>query len=159
MEVQKGIKTVVILDNIRSVYNVGSIFRTCDAAGVSKIYLCGTTPTPIDRFGRARKDLAKVALGAETAVPWEHVSDTKEAISACKAEGGSVIAVEQAEDALDHRKLEVAGLVAFVFGNEVDGISQEIRNLCDQTIEIPMHGSKESLNVAVSVGVILFSMR
>lgn len=149
----------VILDNIRSVHNVGSIFRTCDAAGVGKLYLCGTTPTPVDRFGRARKDLAKVALGAETTVAWEYMSDTREAIAKCKAEGVSVISVEQTDDAIDYTKLSTAGPVAFVFGNEVDGVSNDALSLCDAAVEIPMAGSKESLNVAVTVGIILFNSR
>ena len=148
---------IVILDNIRSVYNVGSIFRTCDAAGVQKLYLCGTTPTPIDRFGRARKDLAKVALGAEQTVPWEYIAETTEAVRRVRGEGARVVAVEQAERALDYRKVDPIGPTAFVFGNEVDGVSPEALAQCDAVVEIPMYGQKESLNVAVTVGIILFA--
>ncbi len=147
----------VILDNIRSVHNVGSIFRTCDAAGVEKIILCGTTPTPLDRFGRTRKDLAKVSLGAEKTVPWEYEETTQAAIARLKEEGASIVAVEQTEGAIDYKKLVIAGPTAFVFGNEVDGVSREALALCDAAIEIPMAGRKESLNVAVTVGIILFN--
>ena len=150
---------IVILDNIRSVHNVGSIFRTCDAAGVEKLYLCGTTPTPIDRFGRVRKDLAKVALGAERTVAWEYIADTKAAIVKCKTEGARVIAVEQTDGAIDYTELSEGGPTAFVFGNEVDGVSEDVPSLCDATVEIPMHGGKESLNVAVTVGIILFAYK
>ncbi len=157
MEVQKEIKTFIILDNIRSVENVGSIFRTSDAAAVAKIYLCGTTPTPLDRFGRARKDLAKVALGAEKTIAWEHVPHTKDAIKHLKKENVRIVAVEQDKNAIDYKKAKVETDTAFIFGNEVDGVSKEVLGLSDTIVEIPMHGTKESLNVAVTVGIVLFS--
>lgn len=146
----------LILDNIRSVYNVGSIFRTCDAAGVSKIYLCGVTPAPIDRFGRARKDMAKVALGAEKNVPWEHVADTKVCIQNLKKENIRVVAVEQDARAENASAFSAPSPVAFVFGEETKGLQKDILDVCDDIIEIPMHGTKESLNVSVVVGIILF---
>lgn len=152
-------KTFVILDNIRSVYNVGSVFRTADGAGVSKIYLCGVTPTPTDRFGRARKDLAKVALGAEETVPWEHVPTTLAAIEKCKQDGVRVVAVEQDSRAKDFASFSAEGDTAFVFGEETKGLSKEILDACDDVIEIPMHGKKESLNVATAAGIILFNIR
>jgi tRNA G18 (ribose-2'-O)-methylase SpoU len=148
--------TIVILDNIRSTYNVGSIFRTCDGAGVSKIFVCGVTPAPVDRFGRVRKDIAKVALGAETSVPWEHVATTQEAIEKLKKENVRIVAVEQSEGAENFKKFSAPESVAFVFGEETKGLTQEILALCDDIIEIPMHGAKESLNVAVVAGIILF---
>lgn len=151
--------TFVILDNIRSVHNVGSIFRTCDAAGVAKLYLCGTTPTPTDRFGRTRKDLAKVALGAETSVLWEYFADTNDVLKKLKEDGVRLVAVEQTEDAKDYRNVSFKEPVVFVFGNEVDGISKSTLALCDDVVEIPMRGTKESLNVSVAAGVILFSLR
>lgn len=151
--------TFVALDNIRSVHNVGSIFRTCDAAGVEKLYLCGTTPTPVDWFGRTRADLAKVALGSEESVVWEYAEDITSAITKLKEEGASIIAVEQTGDAVDYRTLTLSGHAAFVFGNEVDGVSHDALSLCDTAVVIPMHGTKESLNVSVTVGVILFSFR
>jgi tRNA G18 (ribose-2'-O)-methylase SpoU len=149
----------VILDNIRSVHNVGSIFRTCDAAGVEKLYLCGTTPTPVDRFGRTRADLAKVALGSEKIVAWEYAQDITSTITRLKEEGIGVIAVEQTDDAVDYRTLTLSGHAAFVFGNEVDGVSHDALSLCDAAVAIPMHGTKESLNVSVAAGIILFSFQ
>lgn len=148
--------TYVILDNIRSVHNVGSIFRTCDAAGVSKLYLCGVTPTPVDRFGRNRKDLAKVALGAEKNVTWEYVDTTNSVIEKLTRDGVRVIAVEQDPRSKPCTDISVQGPVAFVFGNEVGGVSDDVLAECDEVIEIPMKGKKESLNVSVAVGIILF---
>ncbi len=150
-------KTFVILDNVRSVHNVGSLFRTCDAAGVSKLYLCGVTPAPVDRFGRARKDLAKVALGAQNSVAWEHVPTTQEAIAALKKEGVRVVAVEQDARAKAFKMFSYQKPTVFVFGEETKGLSKEVLQLCDEVIEIPMHGKKESLNVSVAAGIILFS--
>jgi len=159
MEKVKKIKKVVILDNIRSVYNVGSIFRTADALGVDKIYLCGCTPTPIDRFGRARKDLAKVALGAEKDIVWEYVKETKDIIKKLKkdlpaqAGGFQIIAVEQDKKSINFKKIVAKYPVAIVMGNEVGGIDKKTLDLCDLIAEIPMVGNKESLNVSVSFGI------
>ena len=143
----------VILDNIRSVYNVGSIFRTSDALGVDKIYLCGCTPTPTDRFGRARKDLAKVALGAEKDIPWEYVKETKEIIKKLKKEKFQIIAVEQDKKSINFKKIKPKYPVAVVMGNEVGGIDKKTLSLCDLIAEISMVGNKESLNVSVSFGI------
>lgn len=150
--------TIVLLDNIRSVHNVGSIFRTCDAAGVAKLYLCGTTPSPTDRFGRQRNDLAKVALGAERTVPWEYRASSVAAIRQLQDAGVRVIAVEQTKDAKAYTSLDAALPTAFVFGNEVSGVSEEALTHVDGTVEIAMRGRKESLNVAVAVGIVLFEM-
>ncbi len=152
--------TYVVLPDIRSVHNVGSIFRTSDAAGVSRVFLTGHTPAPIDRFGRARADIAKVALGAEKTVPWEYVADTKTLIQRLRAEGVRIVAVEQHERSVDYRHiaLPTGGAVAFIFGNEVTGIPEDILSLCDDIAEIAMHGTKESLNVSVAVGVVLFGL-
>lgn len=144
---------VVILDNIRSVYNVGSIFRTGDALGVDKIYLCGCTPTPTDRFGRARKDLAKVALGAEKDIAWEYCKDTKDIIKKLKKEKFQIIAVEQDKKSVNFKKVKAKYPTAIVMGNEVDGIDKKTLALCDVIAEIPMNGKKESLNVSVSFGI------
>jgi 23S rRNA (guanosine2251-2'-O)-methyltransferase len=149
-------EAVVILHNVRSTHNVGSIFRTADAAGVSKIYLSGYTPTPIDRFGRARKDIAKTALGAESLVLWEHVPDAHSAVSKLKDEGFRIVAIEQDERAEDYRVLQAREKTAFVFGEEVHGLPQSLLRECDVIAEIPMHGGKESLNVSVSAGIALF---
>jgi 23S rRNA (guanosine2251-2'-O)-methyltransferase len=144
---------VVILDNIRSVYNVGSIFRTSDALGVNKIYLCGCTPTPTDRFGRARYDLAKVALGAQIDIAWEYNKDTKEIIKKLKKEKFQIIAVEQDKKSVDFKKVKSKFPVAVMMGNEVQGIDKKTLTLCDVIAEIPMKGKKESLNVSVSFGI------
>ncbi|MFH1455143.1 MAG: TrmH family RNA methyltransferase [bacterium] len=152
---KKGLngQKVVILDNVRSVYNVGSIFRTSDALGIDKIFLCGCTPTPIDRFGRARKDLAKVALGAEKDIKWEYFFDTKEIIKKLKKEGFQIIAVEQNKKSIDFKKVRPKYPTAMIMGNEVGGIDKKILTLCDVIAEIPMKGKKESLNVSVSFGI------
>lgn len=149
----------VILDNIRSVHNVGSIFRTSDAAGVEKIYLCGTTPTPTDRFGRARNDLAKVSLGAEQSVLWEYVEHTTEIVQKLKDQGIKLFGVEQYEGSVDYTAVSYPKQCAFVFGNEVGGVSLDVLAECDEVIEIPMEGEKESLNVSVAAGIILFAAR
>ncbi|MEN9614267.1 MAG: hypothetical protein RLZZ347_574 [Candidatus Parcubacteria bacterium] len=151
-------QVVLILDNIRSAHNVGSIFRTADAVGVEKIFLCGTTPSPIDRFGRERSDIAKVALGAEKHIAYESVASTKEAVLMLKADGYQIIAIEQAPGSVDYKKVEPKNPVAFVLGTEVTGLSKEILDLCDVIAEIPMAGDKESLNVVVAGGVALFRM-
>lgn len=150
-------KIYVVLDNIRSIHNVGSIFRTADCAGISKIYLCGVTPLPIDRFGRKRSDFQKVALGAEDSVPFEYKDETLVALAELKKRGVQIIAVEQANNSIDYRSFNPTGDVAFVFGAEVPGVSAGVLKKCDKIIEIPMRGKKESLNVSVTVGVILFS--
>lgn len=149
----------LILHNIRSVQNIGSIFRTADAAGISKIYLTGYTPAPIDRFGRARKDLAKTALGAQKNVSWQHIVSVEKTISQLKSDNVSVIAVEQAKGAVDYKKLSIVYPVAFVFGNEVRGLSKTILKQCDSIAEIGMLGRKESLNVSVAAGVFLFRVQ
>ena len=153
MKSQSKKQRVVVLDNIRSVYNVGSVFRTSDALGIDKIYLCGCTPTPIDRFGRPRKDLAKVALGAEKDIASEYCLDTKEIIKKLKKEGFQIIAVEQDKKSVDFKKVKTKYTTAIVMGNEVEGINKKILKLCDVIAEIPMKGNKESLNVSVSFGI------
>src|SRR3989344_3753654 len=146
----------VILHDIRSVENVGSIFRTADAAGVSKIYLSGITPTPLDRFGRKRRDIAKVSLGAEEIVSWEQIADILSLIQNLKKEKYVIVAIEQDANSIPYTDIPKEGKIAFVFGNEVEGIPRAILDACDVIAEIPMAGEKESLNVAVSVGIALF---
>lgn len=150
-------EVALLLHNIRSTHNVGSIFRTADAAGVSQIFLSGYTPLPVDRFGRIQKDIAKTALGAETFVPWEKVADVGKKIRALKSEGWRVVGVEQDTRAVDYRALPAHEKTLFILGNEVRGISPKLRAQCDTLIEIPMHGEKESLNVSVAAGIVLFS--
>jgi tRNA G18 (ribose-2'-O)-methylase SpoU len=149
-------QAVLILHDIRSTHNVGSIFRTSDAAGISKIYFTGYTPTPIDDFGVARQDIAKVALGAEKNIPWEYQKSPAALINKLKKEGFQIIAVEQDEKSIDYKKVKPKFPVAFILGNEVGGIPKNLLSKSDVIAEIPMAGKKESLNVSVSVGIILF---
>lgn len=157
-------KIIVILNNIRSSENVGSIFRTCDAASVSKIILCGYTPAPIDRFGRQNSKLSKASLGAENFIEWDKEENLNEAIFIMKKEGFKIIAVEQSKNSINYRKVKKycsevnIHNVALVFGNEVQGLSEEDLRLCDITAEIPMRGEKESLNVSVAVGIVLYDL-
>jgi 23S rRNA (guanosine2251-2'-O)-methyltransferase len=151
-------ETIVILNNLRSVHNVGSIFRTAEAAGVRQIFLVGTTPTPVDRFGRKRADLAKVALGAETMVSWEYRDTLDEVGDELRQRGVVIVAVEQSEGSVPYTEFTSEGSVALVFGNEPAGLSQEELTLCDYVVEIPMYGEKESLNVSVAAGIVLFHM-
>jgi tRNA G18 (ribose-2'-O)-methylase SpoU len=137
---------------------VGSIFRTADACGISHIYLCGYTPDPIDKFGRDRSDISKVSLGAEKSIAWTHVDDTLELVEKLKQDNFEIIAIEQSEHSVDYKKVEIKEKVAFILGEEVHGVPQEILNACDIVAEIPMHGGKESLNVSVSAGIALFRM-
>lgn len=150
------LKTYLILHNIRSTHNVGSIFRTADAVGATKIYLTGYTPAPLDRFGRPRKDIAKVALGAQMSVLWEHFPNIKTLLKKFKEEKIEIIALEQAENSIDYKTFKPRNSLALILGNEVGGIEKSILKLCDKVIEIPMSGEKESLNVSVSAGIALF---
>jgi 23S rRNA (guanosine2251-2'-O)-methyltransferase len=146
----------VLLHNIRSAHNVGSIFRTADAAGIDKIYLSGYTPRPIDRFGRIQKDIAKTALGAESSVQW--VSSTpKKACADMRALKGDVVGVELDFRAIDYRSYVPKESVLYIVGSEVLGMSPALRTQCDVLLEIPMRGTKESLNVGVAAGIVLFA--
>jgi len=158
-------KISVLLHNIRSTHNVGSIFRTSDALGVNKIYLSGYTPTPLDRFGKLRKDITKVALGAEKSIDWQYIKSPEGLIKKLSAQGGStsggkyqIIGLEQTKNSVDYKKAKVRYPVLFIVGNEVGGIEPKILSLCDIVSEIPMRGKKESLNVSVAFGVALFRM-
>lgn len=149
----------LILHNIRSIHNVGSIFRTADACGVDKIFLTGYTPIPVDRFGRDVKALSKVSLGAEKTVPWEKFSNIKKLIEKLQKEGVSIVALEQDDRSVNYKKFKPKFPLALIVGNEVRGISKDILSLCDSIIEIPMRGEKESLNVSVATGIALFSIK
>ena len=148
----------LILDNIRSVHNVGSIFRTADTLGISRIYCLETTPTPLDRFKNKRKDFAKVALGAEDSVSWEPVSGGLSLVSQLKKEGFTIVALEQASHSIDYKNVVPSNKVAIILGNEVDGVSKELLHVCDVVAEIPLVGEKESLNVSVSAGIFLYRL-
>ena len=148
----------VVLYNVRSIHNVGSIFRTADCLGVSEIILVGYTPTPIDHFGRLRKDFSKVSLGAETNVSWRYFPKISEALKFLKERGVYIIAIEQAPNSVDYKKVKPIFPNAFIFGNEVGGIPSKILSYCDAVAEIAMHGKKESLNVSVAAGIVLARM-
>lgn len=152
-------KTFVILHNIRSAHNVGSVFRTADGAGVSKIFLTGYTPTPIDRFGREQKEILKTSLGATHTVPYESVEDITEVLMRLGTEGIAVVAVEQTERAVSYKDFTCIRDTAFIFGNEITGIEQDVLDRVVDHIHIPMYGIKESLNVSTCGGIILFHFR
>jgi 23S rRNA (guanosine2251-2'-O)-methyltransferase len=150
--------SVLILHNIRSAENVGSLFRTADAVGIAKIYLSSITPTPIDRFGRPNAKVVKTALGAESSVEWEQYGSIESLLEMLRAQGFQTIAIEQSDGSVDYKDIEVGENVAFILGNEVEGINPEILSLVDSIAEIPMSGRKESLNVSVAGGIALFRM-
>jgi tRNA G18 (ribose-2'-O)-methylase SpoU len=172
-------KIVAVLDNVRSVHNVGSIFRTADAVGAEKIYCCGITPGPLDRFGIVRADFAKVALGAERSVEWEAGGNTVPksvtvVLHALKKDGWLIFAVEQMQGSIPYYEWQVnqvagcvggldrAGVspkIALILGAEVAGVSPEALALSDAILEIPMRGKKESLNVAVAFGIVAYGLR
>ena len=145
---------VLVLDNVRSAHNVGSAFRTADAFGVDKVYLCGICPVP------PSPELRKVALGAEESVPSEHVADTVALIRRLQAEGYTAIAVEQTVNSvkLNTFRPQPGQKYALIFGNEVEGVQQEAVDAADFALEIPQKGTKHSLNVSVSIGVLLWAM-
>jgi 23S rRNA (guanosine2251-2'-O)-methyltransferase len=150
----------LILYNIRSTHNVGAIFRTADGAGVSKLYLVGYTPAPVDKFGRVSGAIAKVALGAEKSVAWEKVDKIGLLLKKLKKSGVQVVALEQDEASVDYKKFKPSWQrpVALILGEETVGIPKNILKQCDTIIEIPMKGEKESLNVSVATGVAMFNL-
>lgn len=161
LNMKKYQNSVLILPDIRSAINVGAIFRTADAVGISKIYLTGYTPRPTDKFGRIQKDISKSALGAEDFVPWEYKKSLPTLINKLKKDGYKIIAVEQNKNAIDYRTLRLRSghkKAVFIIGPEVEGLDKKILNKCDIIAEIPMHGKKESLNVSVACGVALFKI-
>ncbi|KKQ01474.1 MAG: tRNA/rRNA methyltransferase (SpoU) [Parcubacteria group bacterium GW2011_GWB1_36_5] len=154
----RDLKNILIMHNIRSVQNVGAMFRTADAAGINKIYLTGYTPTPLDRFGRIRKDLAKSALGAQNFVSWEQRKNIFLLLFKLKSEKFLIVGIEQAKNSVDYKKVKLQHKNAFIVGAEVTGIPKNILEKCDLIAEIPMRGKKESLNVSVACGVALFTV-
>lgn len=150
---------VLLLDNVRSVQNVASIFRISDCVGVQKIILVGITPAPIDRFKKPRKDFAKISLGAEKSVGWESVENIVATIKKYKKEGYEIIALEQSEKSISYTKYKMTQPTLIVVGTEVEGVSKEVLKLCETHLEIPMVGQKESLNVAIATSVLLFQLR
>lgn len=150
-------EVALLLHNIRSAHNVGSVFRTADAAGVRHVFLTGYTPRPTDRFGVVQKDIAKTALGAQEYLQWEYYKSPAPLLRKLKKDGWQIVGIEQDARARDYQTFKAAGTTVFVVGNEVLGLSKPLRDMCDILVEIPMRGRKESLNVSVAAGIILFS--
>ncbi len=162
-EKRGGKNLVAVLSDIRSLHNVGSIFRTADGAGFSGIYLCGLTPAPLDRFGRYRPRLAKVSLGAEKTMPWEKAGSAVRLLGKLKKEGYRIFALEQDKRAVFHCAAGAKSgnsemKIALVIGSETGGLPRRILNRADKILEIPMLGEKESLNAAVAFGVAAYSL-
>ena len=153
---------VTILHNVRSIFNVGSIFRTSDGSGIEKLYLCGITPTPVGRFGMKDQRFAKVALGAEHAVPWERVQSATRLIDRLKKAGWFIVALELHSRARTYNTLRIPKRkrerAALVVGDEVRGLPPGVLKRADVIIEIPMRGKKESLNVSVAFGIAAYSL-
>jgi len=145
-------KVVVVLDNVRSMHNVGSVFRTADAFLIQSVYLCGYTPKPPHR------DIQKTALGATETVEWHYVSNTMEAVRLLKEKGYKIFAVEQAEGSVSLEKFNPEDNIAVIFGNEVEGVDVEVLKHCDACIEIPQFGTKHSLNISVAAGIVLWDI-
>ena len=144
----------VILNSIRSSYNVGSIFRTSDGAMIEKLYLCGYTPCP------PKKEVLKTALGSQDSVNWEFVEDPKDVVLKLKRQGVKIIALEQTDNNIPYYSLSKNEFpVCLIVGNEITGVSQDLIDLCDASIEIPQYGIKQSLNVAVAYGISIFELR
>ena len=145
---------IIVLDNIRSLNNIGSVFRSCDAFLVEKIYLCGITAQP------PHNDIRKTALGSTESVDWEYHENTLEVIEKLKSQNVSICSIEQAENATTLHNFEPRSKTryAFVFGNEVKGVSQDVVNASDTVIEIPQYGTKHSLNISVSAGVVIWDI-
>jgi tRNA G18 (ribose-2'-O)-methylase SpoU len=146
----------LILPDIRSAHNVGAMFRTADGAGVSKVFLAGHSPCPIDRFGRPQAEIQKTSLGASDMIDWEYVENVPQLLVDLRQRGVTVVAVEQGEKSIPLADFTVPQAVAYVMGNEVDGVPEHIQALCDVVVELPMLGQKESLNVATTAGIVLY---
>ena len=145
---------VIVLDNVRSALNVGSVFRTADAFRVSKIYLCGITPTPPNR------DILKSALGATETIQWKYAATTLEVINLLKKENYYLAAIEQTKTSVQLQEFNLSNekKLALIFGHEVDGVNQQVINECDASIEIPQQGTKHSLNIAVCAGIVIWEV-
>ena len=142
----------LLAHNIRSLWNVGSLFRTCDGFGVEKLYLSGYTATP------PRREITKTALGAEKFISWEHIEDPLKCMHHLKSEGFSIVALEQDPQAIALSTFEAPEKLCLIIGHEVSGVPEVLLDHCDAIVEIPMHGQKESLNVAVAAGVALYAL-
>src|SRR5262249_6278770 len=148
---------VLVLDNIRSLYNTGAFFRTADACAVERLVLCGITPRP-DQGSRQRRAIAKTALGAELTVPWEYEADTRTSLVALRSSGYQVVAVETSPTAVDLDQWTPVWPVCLVFGHEREGVASDLDSHVDASVRIPMFGQKHSLNVATAAGVVLYEL-
>jgi len=156
LHLAKKIPVTVVLDSIRSAYNVGAIFRTSDGAMIEKLYLCGYTPYP------PNKEVLKTALGATDSVSWEYYQDIVELIKKLKSENYLIGSLEQTSKSIPHydfEKLDLTKRVCLIIGNEIKGVKDEVIELCDFALEIPQYGIKQSLNVAVAYGITIFRIR
>ncbi|MFA5158334.1 MAG: RNA methyltransferase [Patescibacteria group bacterium] len=143
---------ILILDNIRSMYNVGAIFRTADATKVEKLFLCGITASP------PRKEIEKTALKTIDYVPWEYRDDVKKLVLELKNKGIQIVALEQTNNSINYKEYDFRKPIAVIVGHEVDGVSDDLLHLCDAAVEIPMYGIANSLNVATATGIILYHL-
>ena len=145
---------IVLLDDVRSLNNIGSVFRTCDAMGIKKMYLCGITGQPPHR------EIRKTAIGASESVEWEHKNNASEILTKYRDLGYEIIAVEQTSSSVSLEKYQLKNKnILLVFGNEINGVSQKLVDLCDFSIEIPQWGTKHSMNISVSVGMVLWNIK
>lgn len=154
---------IAVLHNIRSIHNVGSMFRTADALGAEKVYLCGITPVPVDELGKPRPQFVKVSLGAERSVAWESIGSISLLLKTLKTKGHGIFALEQSRRSIPYHELELSSLEfarsVLVAGNEVKGLPASVLRQADAIIEIPMAGKKESLNVSVAFGIMGFALK
>ena len=151
---------VAVLHNIRSTHNVGAIFRTADGAGIQKIFLCGVTPPPVDRYGKKNPKIAKVALGAEDNIAWEKCAAIERLLPKLKKGGYKLWAIEQDKKSVPYssKKLSARGKIALILGTEVNGLPPAVLSQADAILEIPMRGKKESLNVSVAFGIVAYAV-
>jgi tRNA G18 (ribose-2'-O)-methylase SpoU len=152
-EVEKD-PVIVLLDDVRSLNNIGSIFRTCDAMGIKKMYLCGITGQPPHR------EIRKTAIGASESVDWEHKKNASEILNKYRDLGYEIIAVEQTSSSVTLENYQLRNnKILLIFGNEINGVSQKLIDLCDLSIEIPQWGTKHSINISVSIGIVLWNLK
>jgi tRNA G18 (ribose-2'-O)-methylase SpoU len=152
-EVEKD-SIIVLLDDIRSLNNIGSVFRTCDAMGIKKMYLCGITGQPPHR------EIRKTAIGASESVEWEHKKNASEILNKYRDLGYEIIAVEQTSSSVTLENYQLRNnKILLIFGNEINGVSQKLIDLCDLSIEIPQWGTKHSINISVSIGIVLWNLK
>lgn len=154
MKTAVRLPAVVVLDNVRSAYNVGSVYRTCDAFAAEKIFLCGITAAPPNR------ELMKTALGSTESVPWEYRKSVYDAVLELKASGYRIVLIEQTDESISLEKFrpDANQKYALVFGNEVEGVSESLLPIADLAIEIPQFGAKHSFNISVSAGIVLWDL-